>query len=302
MKKPSPIDLLHKPFGSELKKVTLSLYQSLLRSTNQFTSEKHQWFLRFMIRERFRFHCHNLSKRSILGLLKEGDMALYQINNALDGNTKVIDYIEELSTGKKGPLAHIIKKLKNTPNLLKRTLEATDIRSQKSRQRNPTDRIKLPTYLHSIVKLNQDHYPIPTSQRKINELIQLIEKEKKEQRQRKLTKQHEKLKHYKYFDSRKAIQASSGYYFVRIKGIPLPTHVAVRMKKRVKDNQDQIDLFQKMLEDKKYIMDERLFLDQLKIKHDLRKYLEPINQVMAECSRKNKLKNKEDYPTNDPIG
>ncbi|CAO3639513.1 unnamed protein product [Cunninghamella echinulata] len=289
MKGLSAIQQLHKPFGSELKSVTLLLYKSLLRSSNRFPSEEHQWFLKFMIRDQFQFHRYNYSKRSILTLLKEGDLALHQINSALDGNTAVMKYIDDLSMGKIGPLAHIIKKLKNTPNLLKRALEATDIRSQKSRNRNknPTDRVTLPTYLHATVKLNNNQHPIPTNEQERNQLIRLLERQKKDQRRQKLEKQHEKLKKYKYFHLRKAVKASSGYYLIRIKGIPLPSQVGVRMKKRMQNHQKAVDLFKKMHMDKSDLLGEKLFLDQLKIKNDIPDYLTHINATIE----KNRLQN-----------
>ncbi|KAI8337936.1 hypothetical protein BC941DRAFT_424105, partial [Chlamydoabsidia padenii] len=272
-----PYNAVNKHIYKETQALTLSLYRSLLRTAHRFEQPHQQWFLNSMIRERFRFHQCETSRKRSLALLSDGDKALQQMTLALDGNVAVQKYIDDLSTAKIGPLAHAIKKLRKIPDLLQRTVTAVDIRSQASKKRHQarTDRVILPPHLLDLARVPTT---IPSSRRQYNAAKILLTMQQRYQKKPRSIK-------WKPHQVIMVTQASSGFRFIRRRGIRQPVTTSMMMKNRARTNQKRVDKHYALTGLVDDIKSEGLFLSQLGVQDDSQEYLRPIHDALKQASR-----------------
>ncbi|CAO3592187.1 unnamed protein product [Absidia cylindrospora] len=275
-----PFNARNRQLYLQTRSVTLSLYRSLLKTARQFTAPHEHWFLNHTIRERFRFHECETSRKKALHLLSEGDEALQQMKLALEGNLAVKNYIDQLASAKIGPLAHAITKLRRIPDLLQRSIAAADIRSQASRLRNTrrSDRMILPSHLIEEARLPMSR--VPSSRRLYKAAIALMTQQKKEQRQK--PKKQIVLKPYQV---KRASYASSGFMFVERRGFRQPTRTGMMMKNRAKTQQKRLDESNRLMVQKNDLLSESLFLKQLGVTDDTNEYLTPIYDSLKQISK-----------------
>ncbi|KAI8077754.1 uncharacterized protein BX664DRAFT_343401 [Halteromyces radiatus] len=264
--------------ATQCRNLTLSLYRSLLRAAHQFDTPEQQWFLHNTIRERFRFHQCETSRRKIVSLVSEGDKALHQLNQALEGHSATKKYILDLSSAKIGPLHHVITKLRKIPNLLQRSITATDIRSQASKHRHPSfyDRISLPPHLISDVRLTGLSTPVPSNRKEYKVATKTLEIMRRQQKNRRKSI----VREWKPYQVKRVVQASSGFKFIRRRGFRQPVTTSMMMKQRTRTIQKRLDLYYHLRTQRDYMKSEQIFLNQLGVKNDCREYIQPITEAI----------------------
>ncbi|ORX48770.1 hypothetical protein DM01DRAFT_1338429 [Hesseltinella vesiculosa] len=254
---------------TETKKTTLSLYRYLLRTANQYKVPEHQWFLRTMIKERFRFHQYNTSPKSILQLLSDANKSRQALDAGLQGNQRIMQHIDNLAQGRTGVLAQVIQKLQAIDHPTTRSMMATDIRSMAARKRHPQRcyRMFLPPHLWPAAGVTG---PLPISRRAYAQAERSIKLEKQERRKQRRIRMASKLKAYQ---TMRTFRSSSGFYVRVIRGWRVPTSTAMAIKKRVKKNEQRLAEYRDLLENLQMLRSEQSFYETLGMPKEMDGYI-----------------------------
>ncbi|KAG2215269.1 hypothetical protein INT45_008191, partial [Circinella minor] len=243
------------PSLQKIKKKTLDLYKSLLKSTRSLKDVNQHHFLINTIRERFRFHKHESSRPRILGLLREGNEALRILEEA-PHNSIYMERINALAEAKAGPLKNSVEKLRRIPNLKIRALAIKDIRSRTLKRRNHDSKNHIPGS-DIVRKLAR----IPDS---LTTTTTTTTHQEKNQKKPKMIKR-------KPYQIVKTITAQ-GFTFKRLRGWRQPVKTAMMIKKRIKKSQQWTNHQQTIESLLDIISHEQLFYDTLGVNNHLKDY------------------------------
>lgn len=143
-------------------------------------------------------------------------------------------------------------------------MAAVDVRSQASKHRHQTkrDRVILPAHL--IPEARLPTATLPSSRRQYEAACAVLAMQQRQQRQRKRSRRRS----WKPYQVKILTQASSGFRFVRRRGIQQPVTTAMMMKNRARTNQRRVDAHYALLAQLGYMKSEGLFLSALGVEND----------------------------------
>ncbi|KAL1930022.1 hypothetical protein VTP01DRAFT_1176 [Rhizomucor pusillus] len=237
--------------AKETRQFTLSLYRHLLAEANAFQQPIHRQFLRERIRERFRFHQKETSRKNIFKCLEEGVKTLDMMRTA-KVNTVYMNRINDLAKARAGPLKHVVHNLRNIPDLERRAIAAADIRSRASRRRQPRRRYAIAAS-GVVCRLTKINTPTYRSKHFIKKITR---------------KKPARFRNRKHYQVALTVKDSNGFEFKRVRGWRQPLKTSMMMKKRVR----KVLLWQERAEDMEWYQEmikyEREFQMSLGIKPD----------------------------------
>ncbi|KAJ1968344.1 hypothetical protein IWQ62_001303 [Dispira parvispora] len=193
---------------------TLHLYRHMLRLSGQFVDDVHRTYLKSWLRERFRYYRRLRSPQLTQQRLVEAHQTHQRLQRALKGDQGELNLVDDLAYGRFGRVYDVIQWIKQYRNLRKPCRLALDMRSDAARRRDPHPAYRIP--LDSRVFS-------PPSIAVCPDLLDLVPPEVPPAP--------------RVFNAKN----TNGFEFKRIKGLPQPRKLSVKIKRYVQATQENTD-------------------------------------------------------------